>query len=131
MRSDPKPPDGGPWTAFDYLYRDAGNFKARNCILLRGTLSQSQQDQIISRMDSSELFVAEQVGIPPLHAALWELSGGPTNEDHGWHSFEGFRDIEHPSETLLRQLWGLAGDFHARFLAVDEWDLRLSPNCYA
>lgn len=131
MQSDSKPPGDESWIAFDYLYRDAGNFKARSCILLGGRLSQSQQDEIISRMDSSEFFVAEQIGIPPLYAALWELSGGPTDEDHGWHSFEGFRDIEHPSEALLRHLWGSAEDFQARFMAIDEWDLRLSPNCYA
>lgn len=117
----------GRLTAFDYLYRDAGNFKSRGTILLRGELSDDEQSQITSVMEADEFFVAEQVSTPALYAPLFELSGGRIMADHAWHSFSGFRSAS-PEEGARRALWSSARDVVAAFERVGEWDVSMSPN---
>ena len=115
-----------PFTAFDYRYRDAGNYKASGSLLLIGRLSTDEREMIIDRLEAGELFLAEQVGIRPLYAALYELTGGPTYDDHCWHEFSGFRDIGGGAQDI--PVWGEATSLVAAFEKVSGWDLRLSPH---
>jgi len=82
-----------PLTGFEYRYRDAGNFKASGRLLLTGSLSESERDEIIARLEDSELFIAEQIGIPTLYGQLYAINGGPNDDDHCWHEFVRFCDI--------------------------------------
>jgi len=66
------------WTAFDYMYRDAGNFKAFGTIVLKGYLSTGDQEIVCTSLDGGEFFVAEQVGVPALYDDLYKWSAGPT-----------------------------------------------------
>lgn len=112
--------------AFDYLYRDAGNFKSFGTIILRGNLSLENQRRIINAMESEEFFVAEQVSIPSLYNELFKLSGGRIPSDHAWHSFSQFRQLDLEPESEI--VWGSSDDLLSAFEAVSEWDISMSPN---
>ena len=70
------------YTVFEYLYRDASNFKAYGSILLRGDFSRDQHNELIQSLEGGEFFIAEQVGMPPLYDLLFQFDGGPTGQDH-------------------------------------------------
>lgn len=113
------------WTAFDYMYRDAGNFKAFGFVILKGDITRGDRQLIRSRLSGGDYFIAEQVGVPPLYNKLYECSGAPTPSDHCWHEFVGFREMAPPEDTgsviSLR-------DFLSRFVGLEEWDESLSPH---
>lgn len=109
-------------TGFDYMYRDAGNFKAFGTVALDGRLSDADRELIRERLSSGEFFIAEQVGVPPLYRELYKWSGGPTSDDHCWHEFVGFRTLsEAEGADPIPAL-----EFVARFAAVEDWKQELS-----
>jgi hypothetical protein len=113
------------WTAFEYMYRDAGNFKAFGTVTLEGAISTRDQRLICCCLADGEFFIAEQVGVPPLYEHLYEWSGGPTQSDHCWHEFVGFRELailEDPTCTTR------ADEFVSRFVNLQTWDESLSPH---
>ena len=116
------------YTIFEYLYCDAGNFKARGSVLLAGSMSTVERDAIVSKMESREFFIAEQIGIATLCHVLYETSGGPTSDDHVWHTFEGFREVADLSSYLDETCWGTVREFIQRFDEVVDWNLLLSPH---
>lgn len=120
------------WTAFDYMYRDAGNFKAFGTIILEGRLRAADREIIRSRLSNREFFVAEQVGVPPLYQELYRWSEGATKSDHCWHEFVGFRCIAAPENDPSRIK---TSEFVRRFTSLKNWDETLSPHfaldCYA
>lgn len=113
------------WSAFDYMYRDAGNFKAFGTIILEGPLSAADQELICSRLSSQEFFIAEQVGVPPLYQELYRWSGGATSSDHCWHEFVGFRESAAPERDSDRIK---TKEFVSRFTAVKSWNETRSPH---
>ena len=112
------------WTAFEYMYRDAGNFKAFGTVTLKGAVSRADEKLVRERLDSGEFFIAEQVGVPPLYGRLYQWSDGPTQSDHCWHEFTEFRRRASPPKTTSKVL--AAKDFIGRFAAVERWKLELS-----
>lgn len=114
------------WTAFDYMYRDAGNFKAFGTVILDGLLSEADRQMLRERLEGGEYFIAEQVGVPALYAQLYRWSDGTTRSDHCWHEFIGFRDQE--SAPNERFPVAEAAAFIGQFRSVSEWDGSLSPH---
>jgi hypothetical protein len=112
-------------TAFEYRYRDASNYKASGRILLNGRLSDVGRALIIDSLEDGEFFVAEQVGIPPLYEALYQLSDGPTEDDHGWHEFVAFTE-KVPADD--EPVWGSANDLALRFAGIKRWNVAMSEN---
>jgi len=112
---------------FEYLYRDASNYKVGGEILLTGTLSQNDIDALRAILESGEYFVAEQVGIPVLYKELWDLSGGPTSDDHALHEFVALR-VAREDERKSLKLFGDLPSLLKTFQAVTKWDYSLSPN---
>jgi hypothetical protein len=115
-----------PHTLFEYLYRDAGNFKSRGSILLSGRLSPPERSLIESKMEGGEFFIAEQIGIKPLYEALYEFSGGMTQDDHVWHCFEAFHDVGDCDQIDDMECWGTTAEFVKKFARVQNWNLRFS-----
>lgn len=113
------------WVAFDYMYRDAGNFKAFATVNIEGRLAPGDQELVRSRLLSGEFFIAEQVGVPALYRQLYKWSGGPTKDDHCWHEFVGFRELAEPDANGATVG---ACDFVARFANVRDWNEGLSPH---
>lgn len=86
---------------FEYQYRDASNHKAWGEILLSGVPSQIDIAALCACMESGECFVAEQVGIPSVYKELWDLSGGPTNDDQALHEFVALREATEDERKSL------------------------------
>ncbi len=120
-------PDNVSRTVFEYLYRDAANYKAYGSLLLRGVFIEKYEHEIQRSCEDSEYFVAEQITIPSLCGLLWEQCQGPTEDDHGWHEFLCLR-VATVDECATLEEWGALDDLLQRFKAVEKWDLRFSPN---
>ena len=114
------------WTAFDYMYRDAGNFKAVGTVILDGVLTQADRQKVRERLEGGEYFIAEQVGVPALYEQLYRWSHGSIGSDHCWHEFIGFRNLESAPDERLPIAEAAA--FIAQFRSVSEWDGSLSPH---
>lgn len=117
------------YSVFEYLYRDAGNFKAWGELLLEGALTDAEVARLTARFGEGELFVAEQIGVPALYEKLWrQCQCDPSDElDHVWHEFSEIRVAT--AEDLVRlKPWGTAAALLASVEKVDAWDLTRSPN---
>ncbi len=117
------------YSVFEYLYRDASNFKAWGELLLEGELTVEEVTRLTARFDQSELFVAEQIGVPALYEELWrQCQCEPSDElDHVWHEFSEVRAAT--GEDLARlKPWGSAAALLASVEKVEAWDLTRSPN---
>jgi len=112
---------------FEYIYRDASNYKAWGEILLSGVPSQNDIAALRARLESDEYFVAEQVGIPALYKELWDLSGGPNSDDHALHEFVALRVASEDEKKSLRLFEDLSSLIKT-FEAVTAWDYSLSLN---
>lgn len=112
---------------FEYQYRDASNYKAWGEILLSGVPSQNDIAALRACLESGEYFVAEQVGVPAVYKELWDLSGGPTSDDHALHEFVALR-VANEDERNTLPLFGELSSLLKTFQAVTTWDYSLSPN---
>lgn len=112
---------------FEYLYRDASNYKAWGEILLSGVPSPDDIAALRACLESDEYFVAEQVGIPAVYKELWDLSGGPNSDDHALHEFVALRAANEDERKTLPLFGGLPSLLKT-FQAVTTWDYSLSPN---
>ena len=110
---------------FDYMYCDAGNYKACGALLLTGEVTEDDRKRVISKLSGGGFFIAEQVGIPVLYGELWEYSGGPTEDDHVWHTFNLFRPPMEEDGDL--PVWGTVSELVERFEKVAFWRENLSP----
>jgi hypothetical protein len=105
-------------TIFEYLYRDASNYKAWGQILLSGPVSEQDNDNLIRCLESGQFFVAEQVGLPPLFQDVWRLNGGPTADDHGWHEFVELRPATADEVQDDLPVWGTAAELLTKFQSI-------------
>ena len=113
-------------TIFEYCYRDAGNFKAFGSVTLDGSLTPQEENDVRSKLESGDYFIAEQVGIPPLYDQLYQWSNGPIQTDHCWHEFVGFEEAGGADDGGGRAVPVAA--FVARFTPIVQWDEALSPH---
>lgn len=112
---------------FEYLYRDAGNWKTYERLLLAGTYAPALRDELLSLLDGDQIFVAEQVGIPPLHDKHHAVYGCGCGFDHAFHEFVDLRpatEEEALAESPAGTVAGLLVAFHA---ANRRWNCSLSP----
>ncbi|TVO50477.1 hypothetical protein [Denitromonas halophila] len=117
------------YCVFEYLYRDAGNFKAHGALLLEGVLSDVDIALLRGRLDGGEFFIAEQIGVPTLYQQLWdECDCEPSDEmDHVWHEFGEIR-LASADDLAVLPRWGRANDFKMQLLRIRRWDETLSCN---
>lgn len=117
------------FSIFEYLYRDAGNFKTHGALLLTG-YDRGADAQLRAYLEWDNQLVAEQVGVPVLCSEHWESVGeGPSDLDHAYHEFIGLR-VATPADFSLPHAGDLS-DLIERFrAAAGRWDVTLSPNCY-
>ncbi len=85
-------------TRLDYMYRDAGNYKYYNSIVLCGRLSLANLREYLHE---HEFFIPCVVGLDDLHPIP------TTADDHIWHEFVEIGNTDNPptidisSKTLL------------------------------
>ena len=111
---------------FEYFYRDASNYKVWGTLLLEGVAKETDLQVLASKFESGELFIAEQLGVPALYADLWELSGGPTEDDHVWHTFHALRAVTPDDKGAA--VFGSVANLVEKIKSVKEWNLELSPH---
>jgi hypothetical protein len=111
---------------FEYLYRDAANYKAWGTLVLRGTATESDLGVLATHFESGEFFIAEQLGIPPLYAELWEFSNGPSIDDHVWHTFHALRPAT--EEDINGPIFATLKEFISKIRVVKNWNQELSPH---
>jgi len=115
------------YTLFEYMYRDASNYKAWGQLLLAGQSYPSDIAALRSTLDSGEYFVAEQVGVPALYEVLWKFTNGSTDDDHCFHEYVELRAATDDEITKL-PVWGSVAKFVSTFTTVKSWNCNLSPN---
>ncbi|MEN1940809.1 hypothetical protein WCE41_07040 [Luteimonas sp. MJ246] len=118
----------GKFTVFEYMYRDAGNFKTAGRLLLSGQDANAEA-AIRGCLEWSDQFVAEQIGVPALCQQHWDSVGeGPSELDHAYHEFVRLRPARKADMTLRE--WGFLTAMVERMqAAARKWDVALSPNC--
>lgn len=107
------------YSVFEYLYRDASNYKAWGKLLLSGQLQDEEINRMAKCFDSGEFFIAEQIGIPTLYQDLWQYSNGPNADDHVWHSFHSIR-VATTEEITANPEWGKAHDLLSKILSISS-----------
>lgn len=110
---------------FGYQYRDAGNYKAADVLLLRGRAGPEMERAVHQCCDSGVYFVAEQLGIPTLYKKLYQYSDGPTCDDVAFHEFQYLRPASR-EELCNVSPWGSVSTLLDRFVTVQTWDCSLS-----
>lgn len=116
-------------SVFEYLYRDASNYKAWGRILLLGTASPDDVQTLRMCLESGEFFVAEQGGIPVKYQELWAFSGGPNIDDHAYHEFSDLRPATNEEMSTIEP-WSKLSELIKAFREVNKgWDCTLSPHC--
>lgn len=115
---------------FEYFYCDAGNWSTGGILLLVGEASKTAVSTIMKTLESPDLFVAEQIGIPSLCLKHFESCGstGPNDLDHAYHSFDGLRAAT-KDEIASIPVFGSLDELVGRFAATQGyWNVQLSPN---
>lgn len=115
---------------FEYFYCDAGNWSTGGILLLVGEATNTAVSIIFKTLESPDLFVAEQIGIPSLCPKHFEScrSIGPDDLDHAYHSFDGLRAAT-KNEIASIPVFGSLDELVGRFVATHGyWDVQLSPN---
>lgn len=117
----------GRFTVFEYMYRDAGNFKTAGRLRLAGQ-DASAERSIRTCLEYADQFVAEQIGVPALCREHWESVGeDPSDLDHAFHEFVELRPARRSDSAV--PLWGTLESMVARMrAAAGKWDVTLSPN---
>jgi len=111
---------------FEYLYRDAGNWKTHGAVLLRGKVRDNGA-AIRSCLEQGELFVPEQVLLPGLQRQHWhDHEDDPSDLDHPFHEFVDLRDAR-DDELLALSPRGSVVQLVALFVSAQgRWDVRCS-----
>lgn len=111
---------------FEYLYRDASDYKSWGTLLLEGVATEADVADLITQFESGSYFIAEQLGIPPLYSELWAFSGGPTDDDHVWHTFHALRPAT--AQDMATPVFCTLVEFLQKVNAVKACDETLSPH---
>lgn len=116
----PKP----EFCVFEYVYRDAANYKARGQELLEGTARAGDIETLRAKLECGELFIPGQVGLAPLQQKLWASCGcEPDDElDHLWYEFHELRTATAEDLASLTCSGTLANLVQA-FQSVQAWDV--------
>lgn len=112
--------DRSHFSVFEYLYRDAGNWKAWGQLLLEGTPTSNDLAELDASFESGELFIAEQLGVPTLFQTFWTQYGGPTQDDHPWHEFAGVRPATQ-AEISHGPIWATMQALVERARSIKAW----------
>ena len=108
------------YSVFEYLYRDAGNYKTHARVLLRGRAGDEDHVSIRDVLDDGT-FVPTRVGLPSLHERHWRDCGcGFDDElDHPLHEFAGLRPAW-PDEIESLTPSGTVAQLIGHFRGIEE-----------
>lgn len=93
-------------TEFEYLYRDASNYKWFHTVVVAGRLT---IDDLKKYLIDGEFFIPELVGMSPL------TPDSRNEDDHDWHEIVSLKPSSLPADFLAAE--ELALKFKAQYLA--------------
>ena len=110
---------------FEYLYRDASNWKVWGKVILQGVPTKEETTALCDCFDSGEFFIAEQLCIPTLFQEFMVRFGVPTKDDHCWHEFAGIRPA---TEVEVKEgpIWGTMRSLLRRANSIVTWNCNLA-----
>lgn len=123
---EPRGTERAEFSMFEYLYRDASNFKQFCGILVTGTATQQEISAIESTLFEGMHFIPEMVGLASLQHRFSDISIVPAIDDHEWHEVCGFEiatDEDIQQNDIVCSITELVG----AFCAVRKWDPAFSP----
>lgn len=87
-------------TIFHYFYRDGSNYKIHSSVVLKGTFSEKEIEEIISFLDNGCYFIPEQVNLPATRFEEWDIQ-----DDDDFFEYSHFEETaaEAPNDTLTAQ----------------------------
>jgi hypothetical protein len=120
------------YCVFEYMYRDAGNWKTHGALLLSGD-AEDGREALRECLEWGDLFVAEQVRVPSLCEQHFIDcgEGGPSDLDHAFHEFVDLRPATEEDLGSLAASGSLEELLGRMRTAAGCWDVSLSPNCWA
>lgn len=111
---------------FEYLYRDAANYKLHEAILLSGDFLPSDGERIVAALLDRLYFIPEAIGLDSLQQGFSSYSETPSEDDHVWHEFRALRPAE--QDDLYRLICrGEKDALIAAITSVPAWEERSSP----
>lgn len=105
-------------TRFNYLYRDASNYKSCGSVVFRGGIDDTLSGRLAAALESTEFFIADQIRIPEVFLLDWPLD----QDDHCWHWFSDTElTNDAPDDTHGRTI----GEFIAEVerASTDGWKI--------
>ena len=109
-------------TEIEYLYRDAGNYKSYQTIVVKGEITDEQRKRIAASLEDGLYFCPRQIGLPE------KRNGKLCDLDHGYFELE--TDSFSLTERRASPIKGgaiTAEELANRFESVDKWN----PNLWA
>jgi len=108
------------YVVFEYLYRDASNYKSYGEILLQGKYNEDEITFLTSHFESGIFFIPEAIDIPELRSQLYKY-GGPNSDDHDYHEFSSIR-VADTNDIAQLKPHGALSDFIAIVIkACRKW----------
>ncbi|MHB0970001.1 MAG: hypothetical protein ACYC7A_17820 [Thermoanaerobaculia bacterium] len=88
-------------TRFEYLYRDAGNWKKWGCVVFAGAPSAALDDRFRAACFMREFFIAAQVRLPELFFDEYPVN----DDDHCFHEFSSLGETtDDPNDEHRRTI---------------------------
>ena len=88
-------------TRFNYLYRDAANYKEWGEVVFGGFVTDGLIARFTRALESGEFFIADQIRIPEVFPLTWPRY----DDDHCWHESAGFESTAaNPDDPFARTL---------------------------
>ena len=84
-------------TRFNYLYRDASNYKSWGEVVFSGCDSARGSQRIRAALDGGEFFIADQIRIPERFFDGWPQYA----DDHCFHEFDSLEPTDEPADDLV------------------------------
>ena len=88
-------------SCFQYLYRDASNYKSWGEVVFAGEASEPLLARLQGSFESGEFFIADQVRVSELFFPTWPLE----SSDHCFHEFDRLETTDAPvDDQQLRSI---------------------------
>lgn len=101
-------------TKFEYMYRDASNYKQFESVVFPGEITDKERDIIQNSLEDGENFIPFQVGLDDLQPRMVSY---PSADDHVWHEIESITLVEDkPTQSIDIHM------FVEKFKGI-EWDV--------
>lgn len=106
-------------TKIGYMYRDGSNYKQYNEVIIAGTLTQQEKNDIVKALDEGQYFIPSQVGLCDLQERMIAF---PNDDDHVWHELN-IKDItETENEPTINHCFDHVRELAAQFKKV-KWNI--------